>query len=101
LALLGAVFLAFLALILFGAWSFRSQNRRIAALLSRLEAIENRRLGTYEARFAAPVDDTPPGAALPPMDTAGAWAWERKNAGIETSDEELALQRRMRIEAGL
>lgn len=94
--------LAFLALVAYGAWAFRSQNQRISELVGRLSAVERERLNLYETRYTPPAVDTAKAdEGVPPMDVVGSWAYEMALAGVRVPDEEIQLQRRMRAEAGL
>jgi hypothetical protein len=55
----------------------------------------------YAARLAPPAPDDSGIAHYPPLDTVGSWALEMEQAGVRVSDAEIALQRKMRLEAGL
>lgn len=51
-------------------------------------------------RYTPPVVDSIE-KDIPEVDVVGAWAMEMAASGIRVTDEEMASQRRMRLEAGL
>jgi hypothetical protein len=94
--------LALGALALSGALASFFLYRSLKSALSRIEALESRPANLYESRYAAPVEDIPAtSTGVPPMDIVGSWAYEKAQSGERVSDEEIAMQRKMRLAAGL
>ena len=87
---LSALFVALCAtaLAVFAIYSLKKQIQRISAL-------ETRVMPPDAARFVAPMYDSAPVEVPFGLDDVGAWALEQARRGIEVSDEEMAVQRRM------
>lgn len=97
-----AIFLSLIALAVTGAW-IHILRRRLAAIIRRIEEIAPSRtfpVAPEAARFV-PQEVVSSPVFIPELDVAGAWASEMEAAGIRVTPAELALQRRMRLEAGL